>query len=225
MPIFIKFANSWYKNYNEMKKTIVILLIGLFFGGTSYSQNETMFVIHTDYGDITGMLYNDTPGHRDNFIKLIEEGWFNGSTFHRIIVNFMIQGGGKEGGSVDVGYTIPAEFVPEHIHKKGAICAARQGDGVNPEKRSSGSQFYIVQGKVYGDAELDALESRKSCEWTDEQRQIYKTIGGVPFLDYDYVVFGEVIEGLGVVDKIAAVQTGYRDKPIKDVSMTIKIID
>lgn len=206
-----------------MKKAIVILLIGLFFGGMSYSQNETMFVIHTDYGDITGMLYNDTPGHRDNFIKLIKEGWFNGSTFHRVINGFMIQGGGKQDGAVDVGYTIPAEFVPAHIHKKGALSAARKGDNVNPEKRSSGSQFYLVQGKVYGDAELDALEQRKQCEWTEEQRKVYKTVGGTPHLDFDYTVFGEVIEGLDVIDKIAAVPTGYRDKPLKDVSMTIEI--
>ena len=206
-----------------MKKAIVILLIGLFFGGMSYSQNETMFVIHTDYGDITGMLYNDTPGHRDNFIKLIKEGWFNGSTFHRVINGFMIQGGGKQDGSVDVGYTIPAEFVPARIHKKGALSAARKGDNVNPEKRSSGSQFYLVQGKVYGDAELDALEQRKQCEWTEEQRKVYKTVGGTPHLDFDYTVFGEVIEGLDVIDKIAAVPTGYRDKPLKDVSMTIEI--
>ena len=199
-------------------------MIGIFFGGQSYSQNETMFIIHTDYGDITGMLYNDTPGHRDNFIKLIKEGWFNGSTFHRVIQNFMIQGGGKENGTVDVGYTIPAEFVPEHIHKKGALSAARTGDGVNPEKRSSGSQFYLVQGTVVSDAELDALETRKQCEWTEEQRKAYKTVGGTPFLDYEYTVFGEVIDGLDVIDKIAAVQTGYGDKPMKDVKMTMEIV-
>jgi peptidyl-prolyl cis-trans isomerase B (cyclophilin B) len=207
-----------------MKKAIIIIMIGIFFGGQSYSQNETMFIIHTDYGDITGMLYNDTPGHRDNFIKLINEGWFNGSTFHRVMQNFMIQGGGKEDGSVDVGYTIPAEFSPERIHKKGALAAARQADGINPEKRSSGSQFYLVQGKVYGDSELDALESRKQCEWTEEQRKLYKTVGGVPFLDYDYTVFGEVLDGLDVIDKIAAVQTGEADKPFKDVSMTMEIV-
>jgi len=208
-----------------MKKAIVIFMMSMFFGSMSYSQNETMFVIHTDYGDMTGMLYNDTPGHRDNFIKLINEGWFNGSTFHRVINNFMIQGGGKEGGTVDVGYTIPAEFVPEHIHKKGALAAARTGDQVNPEKRSSGSQFYIAQGKRYGDKELSDLEMRKNCEWTAEQKEIYKTVGGVAFLDYDYTVFGEIIDGLDVIDKIAAVQTARGDKPLKDVTMTIEIID
>jgi len=208
-----------------MKKVIIVLMISMFFGGMSYSQNETMFVIHTDYGDITGMLYNDTPGHRDNFIKLINEGWFNGSTFHRVIKDFMIQGGGKDGGTVDVGYTIPAEFVPEHFHKKGALAAARTGDAVNPQKRSSGSQFYIVQGKQYSELELDNLEVRKNCKWTPEQKEVYKTLGGVAFLDNDYTVFGEVIEGLDVIDKIAAVQTAYGDKPVKDVAMTIEIIE
>ena len=208
-----------------MKKAIVIFMMSMFLGSMSYSQNETMFVIHTDYGDMTGMLYNDTPGHRDNFIKLINEGWFNGSTFHRVINNFMLQGGGKEGGTVDVGYTIPAEFVPEYFHKKGALAAARKADQVNPEKRSSGSQFYIVQGKRYGDKELSDLEMRKNCEWTAEQKETYKTVGGVAFLDYDYTVFGEIIDGLDVIDKIAAVQTARGDKPLKDVTMTIEIID
>ena len=208
-----------------MKKVIVIFMMSMFLGSMSYSQNETMFVIHTDYGDMTGMLYNDTPGHRDNFIKLINEGWFNGSTFHRVINNFMIQGGGKEGGTVDVGYTIPAEFVPEYFHKKGALAAARKADQVNPEKRSSGSQFYIVQGKRYGDKELSDLEMRKNCEWTAEQKETYKTVGGVAFLDYDYTVFGEIIDGLDVIDKIAAVQTARGDKPLKDVTMTVEIID
>lgn len=208
-----------------MKKVIIVFMISMFFGSMSYSQNETMFVIHTDYGDITGMLYNDTPGHRDNFIKLINDGWFNGSTFHRVIEDFMIQGGGKEGGTVDVGYTIPAEFVSEHFHKKGALAAARTGDGVNPQKRSSGSQFYIVQGKIYNDQELANLEVRKNCQWTAEQKEVYKTLGGVAFLDYDYTVFGEVIDGLDVIDKIAAVQTTEGDKPVKDVAMTIEIIE
>jgi cyclophilin family peptidyl-prolyl cis-trans isomerase len=208
-----------------MKKITFIFILSMLFSGMIQSQNETMFIIRTNYGDITGMLYNDTPGHRDNFIKLINEGWFNGSTFHRVIKNFMIQGGGKEGGTVDVGYTIPAEFVPGRIHKKGALAAARTGDNVNPQKRSSGSQFYIVQGRIYPEEELQAIESRKNCEYTDEQKTIYKTLGGTPFLDFDYTVFGEVIDGLDVVDKIAAVRTGQRDKPLEDVVMTIEIIE
>lgn len=208
-----------------MKKTIVILMFSIFFGSMSYSQNETMFKIHTNYGDITAMLYDDTPGHRDNFIKLIEEEWFNGSTFHRVIKDFMIQGGGKNDGSVDVGYTIPAEFVDGRFHKKGAIAAARKADQVNPEKRSSGSQFYIVQGRTFTDSELNMLEARMDVEFSDEQREAYKTIGGTPFLDFNYTVFGEVLEGLDVIDKIAEVQTGKNDKPVKDVTMSIEIIE
>lgn len=208
-----------------MKKVIVILLMSMFFGSMSYAQNETMFIIHTDYGDMTGMLYNETPEHRDNFIKLVKEGWYNGSPFHRVIKGFMIQGGGSADGRADIGYTVPAEFVPEYIHKKGALSAARMGDAVNPDKRSSGSQFYIVQGKTYSDQELNNLEGRKNCEWTEEQRSVYKTIGGTPFLDFDYTVYGEIIEGMDVIDKIAAVQTGQGDKPIKDIKMTIELVD
>ncbi len=206
-----------------MKKSFFLILITMFFTGMAYTQS-TMFVIHTDYGDMKGILYDKTPGHRDNFIKLVKEGWFNGSTFHRVINAFMIQGGGKNDGTVDVGYTIPAEFYPDYFHKKGALAAARQGDQVNPEKKSSGSQFYIVQGKTFGDAELDQIEKRMGVEYTPEQREAYKTLGGTPHLDFGYTVFGEITEGLDVIDKIAAVKTGYRDKPVEDVSMTIELI-
>ena len=208
-----------------MKKTIVILMIGLFFGGQSYAQNETMFVIHTDYGDITGMLYNDTPGHRDNFIKVIKQGWYDGSIFHRVIDGFMIQGGGNADGNPDIGYTIPAEFVAERYHKKGALAAARMGDAVNPEKRSSGCQFYLVQGQVFTYEQLASFEMRKNCEWTAEQKKVYTTIGGTPHLDFDYTVFGEVIDGIDVIDKIAAVKTGQGNKPLVDVKMTIEIVE
>ena len=132
----------------------IILVLAVFFSLQLMSQNskpETLIVIHTSYGDITAKLYNDTPLHRDNFIKLINEGWYNGSIFHRIIKNFMIQGGGNADGKQDPGYTIPAEFNSKYTHKKGALSAARQSDQVNPEKRSSGSQFYIVQGQVVDD--------------------------------------------------------------------------
>jgi len=207
-----------------MKKTFVIIMISMFFASMSYSQNETMFVIHTDYGDMKGILYENTPGHRDNFVKLINDGWFNGSTFHRVMNEFMIQGGGKNDGSVDVGYKVPAEFYPDYIHKKGALAAARQGDAVNPKKASSGSQFYIVQGKKYTDSELANLEARMKVDWTDEQKEVYKTVGGTPFLDYNYVVFGEITEGFDVIDKIAAVQTDQRDKPLKDIVMTVEIV-
>ncbi len=188
------------------------------------NDKETRVIIHTDMGDITVKLYNDTPIHRDNFIELVEKGWYDGSTFHRIIQNFMIQGGGNANGNPDPGYTIPAEFRPNHIHKKGALSAARKGDQVNPNKESSGSQFYIVQGQVFNDSQLIGMSSKTGFNYTEEQRQVYRTIGGTPHLDGSYTVFGEVVDGLEVVDKIAAVETGYRDKPVKDVKMTMEIV-
>jgi peptidyl-prolyl cis-trans isomerase B (cyclophilin B) len=169
---------------------------------------------------MTAVLYNETPLHRDNFIKLVNQGWYNGSIFHRVINNFMIQGGGKDDKMNDPGYKVPAEFVGKYFHKKGALAAARQPDQVNPEKASSGSQFYIVQGTVLTDAQLN--QSGKVI--SPERRAGYKTLGGTPHLDDDYTVFGEVIEGLDVVDKIAAVQTGPGNKPLKDVKMKITVI-
>ena len=187
-------------------------------------EKETVVVIETNYGTIKAKLYNDTPLHRDNFIKLVNEGWYKGSPFHRVINKFMIQGGQNADGRQDPGYTVPAEFRDNHFHKKGALCAARQGDQVNPKKASSGSQFYIVQGQVYDDKTLDMYEERLGKVIGPKQRQAYKSIGGTPHLDGDYTVFGEVTEGLDIVDKIAAVQTGYMDVPVKPVTITsIKI--
>lgn len=180
-------------------------------------QKETVVVIETNYGTIKAKLYNDTPLHRDNFLKLVNEGWYNGSPFHRVINNFMIQGGQNADGRLDPGYTVPAEFTENHIHKKGALCAARQPDQVNPKKASSGSQFYIVQGTVFDDKKLDLYEERLNKVFNARQRQTYKTVGGTPHLDGDYTVFGEVIEGLDVVDKIAKVKTGYMDVPVEPV--------
>ena len=171
------------------------------------------------------MLYNDTPQHRDNFIKLINEGWYEGSPFHRVIKNFMIQGGGNANGKTDPGYTIPAEFKTNHFHKKGALSAARMGDQVNPEKRSSGSQFYIVQGKRVDDRTLNAMSAQTGFVYTEEQKQVYKTIGCTPHLDGGYTVFGEVIDGFQVIDLIAAVPTDPGNAPIKKVTMTIEIVD
>jgi len=144
-----------------MKKLILVALI--IAGLTCTAQNaekETVVVIKTSMGTIKAKLYNDTPKHRDNFIKLVNEGWYNGSPFHRVIKDFMIQGGQNADGSLDPGYRVPAEIKDNHFHKKGALCAARQGDQVNPQKASSGSQFYIVQGKTYDDRTLDMFESR-----------------------------------------------------------------
>jgi cyclophilin family peptidyl-prolyl cis-trans isomerase len=209
-----------------MKK--FILFISLFISIQLMAQTtkpETLVIIHTTMGDITAKLYNDTPKHRDNFIKLINEGWYNGSPFHRVINHFMIQGGGNKEGRQDPGYTIEAEFRPNHFHKKGALAAARMPDQVNPEKRSSGSQFYIVQGQVVNEQYLNAITAQTGHVFTDEQKKVYETIGGTPHLDGGYTVFGEVLTGFDVIDKIAAVKTGRGDVPVEPVTMTIEVLE
>ena len=204
-----------------MKKMIlaVLVLVGLTCSAQKATDKETVVVIKTSMGTIKAKLYNDTPKHRDNFIKLVNEGWYNGSPFHRVIKEFMIQGGQNKDGRLDPGYRVPAEIKDNHFHKKGALCAARQGDQVNPQKASSGSQFYIVQGKVYDDKTLDMFESRMGKVFNARQRQAYKTVGGTPHLDGEYTVFGEVTEGLDIVDKIAAVKTGQMDVPVEPVTI------
>ena len=246
---------------------------------------ERIVQISTEFGDMKVKLYNETPKSRDNFIKLVQEGFYDSLLFHRVIKGFMIQGGDPESkhaapgvmlGNGDIGYTIPAEFNDSLFHKKGALCAARTE---NPEKAGSACQFYIAQGKTYTDAELDQFEQNinngsrmqgafqqiindpanaalkatfvrlqqsnqrdslnsliqttiqpminakvKPFQYSPAQREIYKTIGGVPHLDQGYTVFGEVIEGLDVIDKIAAVQTAPGDRPVTDVRMTMKVI-
>ena len=201
-----------------MKKLILmsIILAGL---TCQAQQKETTVVIETSMGTIKAILYNDTPLHRDNFIKLVNEGWYNGSPFHRVIKDFMIQGGQNADGRMDPGYKVPAEFRENHFHKKGALCAARQGDQVNPKKASSGSQFYIVQGQVFDERTLAIYEERLGKIFSAKQRQAYMTVGGTPHLDGDYTVFGEVIEGLDIVDKIAGVKTGYMDVPVEPVTI------
>jgi len=216
-------------------KNAVIILIVLFMAiqqsgcsqstPQSKSGTETLVLVKTEFGDITLKLYNDTPKHRDNFIKNIKEGWYDGSPFHRIIPQFMVQGGGNKDGRADIGYTIPAEITPNHFHKKGALAAARMGDNVNPEKKSSGCQFYIVQGSVLDEATLNNYETRLKIKFTPEQRKIYTTVGGAPWLDGGYTVFGEVVSGYEVVDKIVAVPRDAGDKPLKPVTMTIEILE
>ena len=206
-----------------MKK--ICLIICILLGMTTQAQEkETLVLIKTTKGNITVKLYNDTPLHRDNFIKLINEGWYNNSPFHRVINNFMIQGGHNEDGSVDPGYTIPAEFRANHFHKKGVLAAARQGDQVNPKKASSGCQFYIVQGQVLTEAHIEMYKQRYGLNFTQEQIEAYTTVGGTPHLDGQYTVFGEVVEGLEIIDAIAKVKTGYMDVPVEPVTMTIEIL-
>lgn len=245
-------------------------------------MNETQVVMHTSMGDIQLKLYNETPKHRDNFIQLVKDGTYNGLLFHRVIKDFMIQGGdvtskdapmNKSLGAGDLGYTVPAEFnYPKYFHKKGALCAARTGDEVNPERASSASQFYIVTGKKYSDAELNQMEKqlenrlkqsifarlqaenkpkimeyyrsgdkeelailrdtligkteleaekrKDEAKLPKEIREIYKTEGGVPFLDNQYTVYGEVVKGIEVVDAIQQVKTNRQDRPTENVVIT-----
>ncbi len=191
---------------------------------TPVAPKQTKVLIETEFGNMTAVLYNETPQHRDTFLKLVKQGWYNGSIFHRVIKNFMIQGGGQGNQMNDPGYTVPAEFVSKYFHKKGALAAARKGDQVNPKKASSGSQFYIVQGQVLNDQQLDMFQKQTNKVISPERRAAYKKTGGTPHLDDEYTVFGEVISGLEVIDKIAAVQTGPGDKPVKDVKMKITVI-
>ena len=251
---------------------------------TTMQTTTPLVRISTNLGDIVVRLYDETPEHRDNFLKLAREGYYDSTLFHRVIKDFMIQGGdpdskgapaGKRLGSGGPEYTLPAEFVyPQYYHKRGVLSAARQADQVNPERRSSGSQFYIVWGKTYSEKELTqlaaqldgqrgqqifnelashhrdsiqamykagdqkglmALQQRLAAEtdkllkatpgfaFTPEQVKDYTTIGGTPFLDNQYTVFGEVVEGLDVVEKIQSVATGSADRPKEDVVMTVTV--
>lgn len=193
----------------------------------------------TTKGVIIIRLSDSTPLHRDNFIRLVKSNFYDSILFHRVIQYFMIQAGDPntkrmtpetKPGEGDPGYTVPAEFRPGLFHKKGVIAAARTGDDVNPQKASSGSQFYLVQGKVFTDAGLDSVETfrLKGKKIPEEQRQVYKTVGGTPHLDQNYTVFGEIISGQEVVDTIAAVATSGRsggDRPVEDVRIvTVRLI-
>ncbi|WP_442589605.1 peptidylprolyl isomerase [Pedobacter sp. AW31-3R] len=213
-------------------KYLFILLISLSFCTAFAAKPTHQYVrIRTDRGECIILLYNSTPKHRDNFVKLTKQGFFNGTLFHRVIKAFMIQGGdpdsrnavaGKELGNGDVGYTVPAEFRDSLFHQKGALGAARDD---NPEKASSGCQFYIVQGKKFTDAQLDSIEVKrlhfKIPAW---EREHYKNAGGSPHLDRNYTVFGQVIKGIELVDTIAVVPTDANDRPQTDVKMEISLL-
>lgn len=213
-------------------KYFILLVLIFFFTSISFAQTstakESKILLKTDEGDVEIVLYNDIENHKENFEKLVKDGFYDGVLFHRVIKDFMIQGGDPQSknatgntrlGSGGPGYTIPAEILPKYFHKKGALSAARTGDQMNPTRRSSGSQFYIVTGKVMSDDELDSFEKRMNTTFTKEQRAAYTTIGGAPFLDGQYTVFGEVIKGLDVVEKIENTQTGTADRPVKDIKV------
>lgn len=194
--------------------------------------------VETEYGTMTIKLHDSTPKHRDNFIKLVEEGFYDGLLFHRVINGFMIQGGDPKSknadgkarlGSGGPGYQVPAEFVDTLAHVKGALAAARTGGPSNPQKKSSGSQFYIVQGRKIPSKQLSIYEAQKDIRYTDRQKQIYSEQGGTPQLDQEYTVFGQVIKGLDVIDKIAAVETDGdpprgTSRPKKNVWMKMRVI-
>lgn len=214
-------------------------LLSLSFVLDKNAKKEEMVIISTKYGEMVVRLYDDTPLHKENFLKLAQEGFYDGLLFHRVIRSFMIQGGdpnsrdankGAALGNGGPGYTIPAEFNPNHIHKKGALSAARQGDAVNPERESSGSQFYIVQGKTVEESTLMRMAAQKrpkpgeeSFSYTEEQKKYYAEIGGTPHLDGEYTVFGEVIEGLNIIDSITTEQVDGRSRPIEDITMSMKM--
>ncbi len=217
-----------------MKKLLSILsltLLMLTFNSCGDKEPQVIITVE-NYGDIVIKLYNDTPIHQENFLKLVEEGFYDGLLFHRVIKDFMIQGGdpnsrdaaaGAPLGSGSNGGTLEAEILPNRFHKKGALAAARRGGPSNPEKRSSDCQFYIVQGKPATQAELDNIAKRSGKEMSPEAIEAYKTIGGTPFLDNEYTVFGEVVSGLEIVDKIATVAKNRSDRPDVDVKMSMKI--
>ena len=257
---------------------------------TLYDKKGEMVLIHTPFGDMKVKLYDETPLHRDNFKKLVREGTYDSLLFHRVIGEFMIQGGDPESknaktgemlGNGGLGYTIPAEFNKKYIHKKGALAAARQGDDVNPNKASSSCQFYIVHGRKYAASDIKNLEDRANmplkqkmftqiindsanlvlkerfvrCQqgglqdslnaiiknviepmidkaipdsllikYSEEQIKAYSSVGGTPHLDFNYTVFGEVVEGLSIIDSIAAAKKDKYDRPVKDIRMTMKMI-
>lgn len=191
---------------------------------------ECLIRIETPQGDMLARLSDLTPQHQDNFVKLVEKDFYDGLLFHRVIEGFMIQGGDPESkgaeptarlGTGGPGYQVPAEFDPSLAHVKGALAAARTN---NPEKKSSGSQFYIAQGRAVTESELNSQEAKTGIRYPSDVREAYLQRGGVPFLDQNYTVFGHVIEGLDVVDKIAAVATGTADRPKEDVPMKISLV-
>lgn len=198
------------------------------------APEECLLEMETTMGTMTIQLYDNTPLHRDNFIKLAEEGFYDGLLYHRVINGFMIQGGDPKSknakpnaplGSGGPGYRVEAEFNSDYVHIKGALAAARTGGSGNPKKKSSGSQFYIVHGKTISEGQLNQLELQKGIKYSEEQRAAYTEQGGTPFLDMEYTVYGRVVKGLDIIDKIAAVRTSQTDRPKEDVMIkSVRVI-
>ncbi|MDR1951363.1 MAG: peptidylprolyl isomerase [Bacteroidales bacterium] len=221
---------------NAEKRTQIQITVTI--GNTAIFSDNTITPSLNDntitLGDIVIELYNETPIHRDNFIKLVKENFYDDLLFHRCIRSFMIQGGdpnsrdakpGQMLGSGDIGYTLPAEIKPNLVHTRGALAAARQGDQVNPEKRSSGCQFYIVEGQVFYREQIERMSANRHPKYTEEQIELYTTVGGTPHLDGAYTVFGHVVSGLDLVEKISLVPTDQNNRPLENVRMTsVKII-
>jgi len=211
--------------FSAMKKFTSTLFLVLLVGMAFAKKNKNKFVeMETNKGTFTLEVYNDVPKHAENFLKLAKEGFYDSLLFHRIIPSFMIQGGDPESknavdgqmlGNGDVGYKVPAEFMlPKYYHKKGALAAARDN---NPEKASSGCQFYIVVGKPFTDAELDQMEARIGQKYSEQARKDYKTIGGTPHLDAGYTVYGQIVKGQDVVDAISNLPRNTSDRPAENI--------
>ena len=216
-----------------MKQFLFLLLVSIAFTACEPSgateSDVTYAEIETDFGVMKIMLYNSTPKHRDNFIKLAKEGFYDGLLFHRVINGFMVQGGdpdskgaapGARLGSGGPGYLIDEEIGAPHIN--GTLAAARTN---NPKRQSSGSQFYLVQGQPMTDEALSKVEQQKNIKYNETQRKLYKERGGTPFLDGEYTVYGEIVEGLEILNKITAVKTDNGDRPIEDVKMKVRILE
>jgi len=215
-----------------MKQLLKICLSLCLFALISSCGSKSSYVlIETEYGNMKVLLYDETPIHKENFLKLVGEGFYDDLLFHRVMKGFMIQGGdpnsrgaapGRQLGGGGPGYELESEIGSPHF--KGALAAARTPDSMNPEKKSSGSQFYIVQGNKVGDSQLNQFERMKGIKYTEAQRALYKEIGGRPDLDMEYTVFGEVVEGFEVIDKIAVVEGDRANRPAKDIKMKIRVL-
>ena len=221
-----------------MKRILSLLAFALMVCSAKGQTSTSEVLLETTAGNIRIALFDETPQHRDNFLKLIKEHVYDSLLFHRVIKDFMIQGGdlhskhaqpGQRLGSGDYNYTIEAEFrLPKIFHRRGMVAMAREGDRVNPERRSSACQFYIVWGRVYNDARLmkvqERLDTTAHVQLTPEMQEVYKTVGGIPHLDGQYTVFGEVVEGLDVVDRIQQSATDPYDRPLEDIRILRAIV-